>query len=968
MSQVKTLPITATRWLSLLLCAITAATITVFLSKVGFVQESYASWGTILHANPVLHYSAAFLAGIGIKLLLDKFYISHPKRSIGFNWRYPPVTIAVLASLFIAAFYILNTAPKLDEAALYAQSFISLKYLVLTFVGMLTTVIYQAKLYTQKPIFTAVLVALSLIYIVFAVSLADITSAFNVFMYLAASYFILAAYLLFDGYRQSKQPSITTENEDVTTQENPELNSLEDFRKWFADDRAVEHKNDLEPDLQVYAVRIYNRLLKGGDEYQKQPLAQHIALCGSFGCGKSSIVNAIANDLKTLPEKDVVWIHSDISTWGAASGSVAHVVLSNIIDDISQHIDMCAFRALPKHYTEALKSGGSVFQFASTLLAGPIDIEGSFLKLNAVLEVTNHKLLITLQDVDRGTGDENEKRLNDIAALLDKLKGRSLSHVNFIVAMGNENEVAAEVISKATDYREDIAALDCFDYLNQYTKLCLENALKPNKDRKIGSYKLVGHWGLVKLADQGEGLRDSLSSELKKLEISTSYIDSHLNSFRVLKKVLRRVEQAWQPEKLMGEVNFISLMMVAAFREVYPIQYSRYEKLATKENQLLHRWSDPESLKSKIIQICKSNDGVQGEQLKQYLGHMLGINWLESDTESNIKQATRKGLVNRASLKASTTSVIIEGKDLKNIQLNPLRLEIDRADIQSSKNSENENLVMSPKCNYLQSVGCTSSAVNYLDRIQREQLSIKEASKSIELSDQALIGKVIELRESKDILEFLGKWFDLNSEYRLGVERFFFILHCCDDLNKGLVSFFESSNSHRDSNFQDFSKNCDIELSLSWLIAENLSLENLYQAINFFFHRIEVASSKSTDEHEYVFISLIDEGLNFISEISDPTNKRIFFRELNKAENVKAHMFFCLFLISCRGKSNFDVASRIYKFDISNIKIAGESLSVLLGMNSMEIIEVSINPDIQFDNALKLNKAIEKHIKPDFNR
>lgn len=967
------------RWLSLLLCAITAATITVFLSKVGFVQKAYSSLGTILNANPVLHYSSAFLAGIGIKLLLDKFYISHAKRSIGFNWRYPPVTIGVLFGLFFIVSYVYVTYSNEILAQLIAHTFVSFKFLSLSFLAAAATIIYQTKLYTKNPIFSVVLCAVSAFYLFSAISLVETEQAFWVFLFIAAAYLGMSVYLL------CKQLKVSSAETRVESKQEAELTleSLKDFREWFKDDSIIKNTGQLEPDLQVYAKRITERLRNGGDDYEED-LAQHIALCGPYGCGKSSIVAAIANELKKpkqvkleSPDKEklkvkqqnkINWIHSDISTWGAASGSVAHVVLSNIIDDICQYIDMCAFRALPKHYTEAMKSGGSIFQFASTLLAGPIDIEQSFQKLNDVLEVTNHKLLITLQDVDRGTGDENEKRLNDIAALLDRLKNRNLSHINFIVAMGNESEVAAEVISKATDYREDIATLDCFDYLNQYTKLSLENALKPNKDRKIESYKLVGYWGLVKLADQGEGLRDSLSSELKKLEISTSYIDSHLNSFRVLKKVLRRVEQAWQPEKLMGEVNFISLMMVAAFREVYPIQYSRYEQLATKENQLLHRWSDPESLKSKIIKVCKSNDGVQDEKLKQYLVHMLGINWLENDTESNIKQATRKELVNRSSLKESTTSVIIEGKDLRNIQLNPLRLEIDRVDIQSSKNSENEDLVMSPKCNYLQSVGCTHSAVNYLDRIQREQLSIKEVSKSIEPSDQALIDKVIELRESKDILEFLGIWFGLNSEYRLGVERFFFIPHCCDDFNKGLVCFFESSKSDRDSNFQDFRKNCDIELSLSWLIAENLSLENLYQAINFFFHRIEVASSKSVNEHEYIFISLIEEGLNFISEVSDPTNKRIFFRELNKAENEKAHMFFCLFLISCRGKYNFDVASRIYKFDISSIKIAGESLSILLGMNSTEIIEVSINPDVQFNNALKLNKAIEKHIKPDFNR
>jgi hypothetical protein len=198
LSQVKTLPITATRWLSLLLCAITAATMTVFLSKIGFVQKAYSSWSAILNANPVLHYSSAFLAGIGVKLLLDKFYISYAKRSIGFSRKYPPVTIAVLASLFIVTLYILSSSSKLDKAALYAKSFMSLKYLALTFIAMLTTLIYQTKLYTKKPAFTAVLVILSATYIIFAVSLADIKPAFDVFIYLVASYFILGAYLLFD--------------------------------------------------------------------------------------------------------------------------------------------------------------------------------------------------------------------------------------------------------------------------------------------------------------------------------------------------------------------------------------------------------------------------------------------------------------------------------------------------------------------------------------------------------------------------------------------------------------------------------------------------------------------------------------------------------------------------------------------------------------------------------------------------
>ncbi len=237
--------------------------------------------------------------------------------------------------------------------------------------------------------------------------------------------YCLAVILRLRASSEIKQPHSQSSSVEASLGDN--FNDLDDFREWFKDDSTIKNTEELEPDLQVYAKRITERLQNGGDKYEKG-LAQHIALCGPYGCGKSSIVESIVNDLEKSSEKESIWIHSDISTWGAASGSVAHVVLSHIIDDISQHIDMCAFRALPKHYTEALKSGGSFFQFASTLLAGPVDTDARFQKLNKVLQTTNHKLLITLQDVDRGTDEESEKRLNAIAALLDRLKKKLNSY------------------------------------------------------------------------------------------------------------------------------------------------------------------------------------------------------------------------------------------------------------------------------------------------------------------------------------------------------------------------------------------------------------------------------------------------------------------------------------------------------------------------------------------------------------
>lgn len=407
------------------------------------------------------------------------------------------------------------------------------------------------------------LCAVSVFYLFSAINLVEIEHAFWVFFFIAVAYLGMSIYLLSEQLRVSNKELIVESKQKVEFK----FESLEHFQKWFKDDLPVQSTTELEPDLQVYAQRITERLLTGGDKegYERKG-AQHIALCGPFGCGKSSIVAAIANELKK-PKKieaglsdeeklkveqqnKINWIYSDISTWGAASGSVAHVILSNIIDDISQHIDMCAFRALPKHYTEALKSGGSFFQFASTLLAGPVDIEQSFQKLNDVLEVTNHKLLITLQDVDRGTGDENEKRLNDIAALLDRLKNKDLSRINFIIAMGNENEVAAEVISKVADYREDIAKKDFTDLLVDYI---YEN-LTRSKVLTVTPYSL-------------ESLDDVRNNQISRIAFYLSEIaelNKLISSLRVLKRVLRRVNEIWWHNNLKGEVSFISLIMMLA--------------------------------------------------------------------------------------------------------------------------------------------------------------------------------------------------------------------------------------------------------------------------------------------------------------------------------------------------------------------------------------------------------------------
>lgn len=247
-------------------------------------------WGSILYANPALHYSFAFLAGIGIKLMLDKFYISHAKRSIGFSWRYPPVTISVLFGLLFIVGYVYFTYSNEIVEQLTAHAFLSFKFLSLSFLAVAATIIYQTKLYTKNPIFSVVLCAVSAFYLFSAINLVEVEHAFWVFFFIAVAYLGMSIYLLSEQLRVSNKELIAESKQKVEFK----FGSLEHFQKWFKDDLSIQSTTELEPDLQVYAQRITERLLIGGDKegYERKG-AQHIALCGPFGCGKSSIVNAI---------------------------------------------------------------------------------------------------------------------------------------------------------------------------------------------------------------------------------------------------------------------------------------------------------------------------------------------------------------------------------------------------------------------------------------------------------------------------------------------------------------------------------------------------------------------------------------------------------------------------------------------------------------------------------------------------
>ncbi|WP_372930073.1 hypothetical protein, partial [Shewanella putrefaciens] len=147
------------------------------------------------------------------------------------------------------------------------------------------------------------------------------------------------------------------------------------------------------------------------------------------------------------------------------------------------------------------------------------------------------------------------------------------------------------------------------------------------------------------------------------------------------------VDQAWQPTKLMGEINFYSLIMVVALRETNPTYFERYCRAdAYLESRLKDNKDDLESVLREIAQISKNNQD---------------------------------------------NSLVTQGDDLKGeIIFNYLQVMLD------VKREHSGKLKLDSTHDHWQSVGCTNSDIDYLKRILLEQIP------DYELPDQSVIAKV----------------------------------------------------------------------------------------------------------------------------------------------------------------------------------------------------------------------------------
>lgn len=315
-------------------------------------------------------------------------------------------------------------------------------------------------------------------------------------------------------------------------------------------ERSIKNKSELEFDREQI-VNKFKRLLEDSN-------TTNIALCGNFGTGKTSIIDCLYSELNSNK-----WVTISIETWGQSIDSVNLNILTKVLEKLSCHFDTLALTNMPEKFHRALKAKGGFYSIFSILTENSLkNVDGQFTKLDDILKSTGKKILIVIEDIDRS---ENQTLLcNQVAALLERLK--YLNQVRFIITTGYENSNAS-IINRICEYREDLLNIDSTSALSdaviQWVNKANVNDIWLHETYLEDTANYFSNFSWTPSAF------DKLSQSLNLL-ISTP---------RTLKELIRHVNQVWNKDELLGEVDLIQLIVFQAIKLQLPNVYSKMQSL-----------------------------------------------------------------------------------------------------------------------------------------------------------------------------------------------------------------------------------------------------------------------------------------------------------------------------------------------------------------------------------------------------
>ncbi|HEV2696257.1 MAG TPA: P-loop NTPase fold protein [Verrucomicrobiae bacterium] len=282
----------------------------------------------------------------------------------------------------------------------------------------------------------------------------------------------------------------------------------------------------------------------------KNSAGQTVALVGSFGCGKSSLVNLIEINSSLAGEPRLLFCK--VSCWGFDDSAAAQeVILNQAISRLSEEVDCFKLRGLPARYIKALsKTSGAVEAIVQLVEERP-DPLMTLKKFKPLLSAIKAKLIVVIEDADRN-GEKFD--ISYIQALLQRL--RQVEGLSFIICAGPNTNIAFAKLCEHIETIPDLGEDQILSVAERVRKICREKFpqdIDPHSGRKP--------------------LDDKTNRILGSLWMST-YISWQeavarlMQTPRMLKRTLLRFSLVW--DRLHGEVDVDELMMSCCLRICVP--------------------------------------------------------------------------------------------------------------------------------------------------------------------------------------------------------------------------------------------------------------------------------------------------------------------------------------------------------------------------------------------------------------
>lgn len=363
---------------------------------------------------------------------------------------------------------------------------------------------------------------------------------------------------------------------------------LECIKSWIANEAPVERRDSLLFNRHLYVIRLYQMIAGHSDE------GRRTCLIGEFGSGKTSVLNCLINVLKEKHCNE--WIFVTIDCWGRSPDNIDSQALSLIVEELKKYTDISGYRNIDSAFHSALQDVTGWLGTVSQLLNNSgKDATNLLRRIDNLLTLLGKRLLLIIEDADRGEGDAGKLRCDRLASMMDRLKTNETPHISFVFSVAQ----AQVSLIRVCEYRENMS-----DESSQYLSLL----------NSIAEALWYHHTNII----YPNPKKTFTACEIK------------FRSIREFKNTLRTVNILWgddtSPGPLHGEIDLQELVMLALANEYDPTLITNLKNQISDRTSGDYDWCTHNNqfhLKQMISEKTDGNPTTSKDNTGRFLGFML---------------------------------------------------------------------------------------------------------------------------------------------------------------------------------------------------------------------------------------------------------------------------------------------------------------------------------------------------------